>query len=169
MAAPELERIEKKLEEITNTIKKLEPILERIEELERKGILDLMLKSIEKLAESFEMLADPKNLGLLASLLSTIEAFSRIDPSLFTVVTDSLSNCIVKTQTPEVIRTVANPPQIGGLFGILKMLNDPDVKKLLGLIYVYAKIIGGCLPEELKPKLEHLEKLYEARMKTVKK
>ena len=160
-----ISKIEKQLEELNQKLTVLEKIAKQLEELERTGTLPLLFKSIETLAHSFDAIATPKNLRLIAMLLSVVEGIGKIDPSLVTVFADSIGECISKTQRPEVIRQLKKPPEIGGVFGILKVLGDPDVKKLLGLLYIYAKLIGACLPKELEPKIEHLEKLYEARLK----
>ena len=160
-----LARIEAQLDELNRKLEKLGRLLSYLEEMERDGTLPLMLKSIEILSHSFDGLADTKNLRILAMLLSAVEGIAKIDPSLVTMFADSLGSCIAKTQRPEVMRQLKNPPEIGGIFGILKLLGDPDVKKLLGLFYIYAKLLGSCLPKEMEPKLEHLEKLYEARLR----
>ncbi len=162
-----LYRIESQLEELNKKLEKLEKLASYLEELEKDGTLPMMLKTLEILSHSFDALADTKNLRILSMLLSTVEGIAKIDPSLVTVLADSLGTCVAKTQRPEVIRQLKNPPEIGGIFGVLKLLKDPDVKKLLGLFYIYAKLIGGCLPKEMEPKLDHLEKLYEARLKMI--
>ncbi len=160
-----IKRIEENLDRLNKRLESLDKITSYVEELERSGTLPLLLKSIDVITHSFDALADTKNLRLLSILLTVVEGISKIDPSLVTLFSDSLGNCMARTQTPEVMKQLKEAPEIGGLRGMLKILSDPDVKKLIGIIYIYAKLIGGCLPEEMKPKLEHLEKLYEARLK----
>ena len=40
-------------------------------------------------------------------------------------------------------------PEVGGLTGLLKMLNDPDVRRGLGLLFVLAKSLGSCVEGEV--------------------
>ncbi len=149
-------------------MERIERVMKRLEELEEKGVLATITKSLEKLVESFDAIAEPKNMRLVAMVLLLLEGVSKIDPSLVTVLADSMGTCAAKTQRPEVIRQIANPPEIGGLLGLMKILGDPDVKKLLGLLYVYAKIMGSCLPDELRKKASELESLYKIRLEMAK-
>ncbi len=160
-----LARIEKEIEEMKKTLEKLLPLAEKVEELEKHGTLSFITKLVEKAATSFELLADPKNLTIATALLSAAEALAQIDPTLLTMVTDSLAKCAAKLQDPDALKMLTRPPEIGGLMGMLRLIGDPDVKKLLGLLYVYAKIIGGCLPAEVSKQAEHLQELYAERKK----
>ena len=160
-----LKKIEEEVEEIKRGIDRLTRLAEKLEELEKHNTLSFLAKLVEKLATSFEILADPKNLTLLTTLLSAAEALSQIDPTLVSMTTDSLSKCMKKLQDPDALKMLANPPEIGGLMGLLRIVGDPDVKKLLGLLYVYAKLVGGCLPQELRKQAEHLQELYAERAK----
>lgn len=160
-----LKKIEEEVEEIKKSVDRLAKLAEKFEELEKHNTLSFLAKLLEKLATSFETLADPKNLTLLTTVLSAAEALSQIDPTLVSMTTDSLSKCMRKLQDPNALKMLANPPEIGGLMGLLRIVGDPDVKKLLGLLYVYAKLVGGCLPQELKRQAEHLQELYAERTK----
>jgi uncharacterized protein YjgD (DUF1641 family) len=164
-----LERLEKRIDQIAQTLEKLEPLLERLEELERTGVLDMLLKTVERLADSFDLLADPKNVRLLATLLSASEMLAAADPQVVTILTDSMGACLKNLEKPETLEMLSKPPRIGGLTGAMRILGDPDVKKLLGLLYVYAKLLGSCLPDNLAKKASELKELYEARLKQLKR
>lgn len=158
----EVEEIKRSLDELSAKIERIEALASKLEELERKGTLDMLVKMVDDLTEAFLILGDAKTMKMLALLMSAFDSLSEIDPNLITMIADSISPCVKKTERPEFAAKVAEPPKIG-ILGLISMLRDPDVQRLIGLTYFFAKSMGGCFLEQLKEKAKHLRALYEER------
>lgn len=123
----------------------LRELTEIATELKKSG----MLGALKELAESSDALMEGieddrglLRLGVLAGAL--LEAARRLegsDVASLKMNVEDAGYCVL-----EALAT-ANPGKSGnvGLFGLLRALNDPDVKRGLGYLLAIAKSLGACI------------------------
>ena len=108
-----------------------------------------------RLLQSFlndQIVADAS--GLIAPLLRLLNAATTTD------LIDVLERAM---QEPDLDRAVANPPKVGGIFGLLGAMKDPDVQRGLGIMFALLKALGKAATElkEINEEAEKVNKRQE--------
>lgn len=135
------DNLEGLLEDLAEHRETLGRLMDTAEDLEQSGILDLLEvigtrdeASGEQLYETFA--ENPESLQAIQNLSLLAGGVSRMNPDTLAAVIDGIED------GPSVSRdAIADPPEIG-ILGALKQLQDQDVRRGLGVIFVLLKAIG---------------------------
>ncbi|GGP21982.1 hypothetical protein GCM10007981_16160 [Thermocladium modestius] len=140
---------EKLLEMITmlsENMDEVKGLLDQVIELKRSGALDSLMLIINKFEEIIQYLfQEPALFRLLALLLDgSIQTMNKLDAQDVIKLKEtmqSLGGCMGKNLNME---TISNAKPVNGVFGLMSALNDPDIKKGLGVAMQLLKIMGSC-------------------------
>ena len=140
---------EKLLEMITmlsDNMDEVKGLLDQVIELKRSGALDSLMLIINKFEEIIQYLfQEPALFRLLAVLLDgSIQTMNKLDAQDVIKLKEtiqSLGGCMGKNLNME---TISNAKPVNGVFGLMSALNDPDIKKGLGVAMQLLKIMGSC-------------------------
>ncbi len=140
---------EKLLEMITmlsENMDEVKGLLDQVIELKRSGALDSLMLIINKFEEIIQYLfQEPALFRLLSVLLDgSMQTMNRLDAQDVIKLKEtiqSLGGCMGKNINME---TISNAKPVNGVFGLMSALNDPDIKKGLGVAMQLLKIMGSC-------------------------
>lgn len=129
------------LEDLAEHRETLVRLMDTAKDLEQSGVLDLLqvigtrdVASGEQLYETFA--ENPEDLQAIQNLSLLAGGVSRVNPDTLAAFIDGIE------EGPSVSREmIADPPEIG-ILGALRQLQDQDVRRGLGVIFVFLKAIG---------------------------
>ncbi|QXJ34332.1 DUF1641 domain-containing protein [Saccharolobus shibatae] len=132
------------LKSIKSTVKKMrliENVLNKVEELDRNGALDVAFD----IAYVAKTLRDMLNDEAITHLSSYVSQFLEVYPKAMDFFEITLSNVPYRMMraiaSEEVKKTLESPPQIS-LGGIVRLLSDPEIQRGLGVIFTVIRAIG---------------------------
>lgn len=130
------------LEDLTEHRETLAQLMDTAEVLEQSGVLDLLqvigtrdVASGEQLYETFA--ENPTDMRAIQNLSLLAGGVSRVDPDVLAATINGIED-----GPPVSHGAVADPPQVG-LLEALRQLRDPDVRRGLGVLFVFLKAIGS--------------------------
>ncbi len=147
--------------------KALERLMDLAAKWQEEGIIDFLEGMTDIAMDSLSYITDPKVLKMMTNLMYFAGLLSKVDPTMIYVMVGNFGKELEKNMT---IDTFKNPPKVG-IFGLLKMMNDPDVQRALGFMFLMLKAFGKSIDESAKtfvPMMEQMEKQFE-QMKKARK
>lgn len=130
------------LEDLAEHRETLHYLLETADQLERSGMLDLFQvvatqdrRGTEQIFETFA--ENPTDLQAVQNATLLARALSRIDPDVLAAGIEGIEEGrgLSKAELSE-------PPQIG-LVGAMRKLRDPDVRRGIGMLFMFLKTLGS--------------------------
>ncbi|WP_348541350.1 DUF1641 domain-containing protein [Saccharolobus islandicus] len=132
------------LKSIKSTVKKMrliENVLNKVEELDRNGALDVAFD----IAYVAKTLRDMLNDEAITHLSSYVSQFLEVYPKAMDFFEITLSNVPYRMMraiaSEEVKKTLESPPRVS-LGGIIRLLSDPEIQRGLGVIFTVIRAIG---------------------------
>ncbi|QGA53255.1 DUF1641 domain-containing protein [Sulfolobus sp. E5-1-F] len=132
------------LKSIKSTVKKMrliENVLNKIEELDRNGALDVAFD----MAYVVKTLRDMLNDEAITHLSTYVSQFLEVYPRAMDFFEITLSNVpyrIMRAITSEEVKkTLESPPRVS-LGSIVRLLSDPEIQRGLGVIFTVIRAIG---------------------------
>jgi len=132
------------LKSIKSTVKKMrliENVLNKVEELDRNGALDVAFD----IAYVAKTLRDMLNDEAITHLSSYVSQFLEVYPKAMDFFEITLSNVPYRMMraiaSEEVKKTLESPPRVS-LGGIIRLLSDPEIQRGLGAIFTVIRAIG---------------------------
>jgi len=129
---------EVRVEELVEEVRRLRELVEAM--YERLGPV---LRVVDEL---MHLMASEEFFKVVTPAMSAVSAIEKADSNALNAATYASLLCALRGFEKVVKEGI---PEVGGMLGMLKLLNDPDVKKLLGLLYAVAKAAAPCLDKEL--------------------
>ena len=127
-------RVEEVVEEVRRVRELVEDLYEKV---------GPVLRLLDELAH---LMASEEFFKVVTPALAAVSALERADANAVNAATYASLLCLFRG-FERVVRD--GVPEVGGLTGLLKMLNDPDVRRGLGLLFVLAKSLGSCVEGEV--------------------
>ncbi|WP_016730362.1 helical membrane plugin domain-containing protein [Saccharolobus islandicus] len=132
------------LKSIKSTVKKMrliENVLNKVEELDRNGALDVAFD----IAYVAKTLRDMLNDEAITHLSSYVSQFLEVYPKAMDFFEITLSNVPYRMMraiaSEEVKKTLESPPRVS-LGSIIRLLSDPEIQRGLGVIFTVIRAIG---------------------------
>ncbi len=147
--------------------KALERLMDLAAKWQEEGIIDFLEGMTDIAMDSLSYMTDPKFLKMLTNLMYFAGLLSKVDPTMIYVMVGNFGKELEKQMTMETFR---NPPKVG-LFGLLGKMNDPDIQRALGFLFLMLKAFGKSIEESANtfvPMMEQMEKQFE-QMKKARK
>jgi len=131
---------------LTDNMDELKGLLDQIIELKKSGALDSLMLIINRFEEIIQYLFQEPALFRLLSVLmdGSLQAMNKLDAQDIINLKgtiQSLGGCMGKSLNME---TLSNAKPVNGVFGLMSVLNDPDVRKGLGIAMELLRIMGRC-------------------------
>jgi len=119
----------------------IENVLNKVEELDRNGALDVAFD----IAYVAKTLRDMLNDEAITHLSSYVSQFLEVYPKAMDFFEITLSNVPYRMMraiaSEEVKKTLESPPRVS-LGGIIRLLSDPEIQRGLGVIFTVIRAIG---------------------------
>lgn len=129
------------LMELLNNLNGLVELSKKLETMRNDGTLDVLINSAYILKTFKDMINDEALEHISSYISQFLEAYPKAMDFLNTALHDVPYRMIKAIASEEVKKSLEKPPQLN-LIGILRMFNDPEVQRGLGVLFTLIRAIG---------------------------